>query len=164
MTKQVIADLYQVPKVNGKYNPDHKILKRRGVKVSRDYAEMRNQEENGVLYIIDEVATQKNHDAKKDHTANRHAKLNFSRDLNRAKLGVVFSANTPNTSTSTTDGESWRNGKAAELLSYAQSIGFDCKLKAQSGAKKILAEIDAFIAEQQSNEGEGRKTNPPTED
>lgn len=60
MNKVIIADRYQVPLLDGKYQAEHKILKRKGMKVTQEYIDRLNDQNNGVLFILDEEATAKN--------------------------------------------------------------------------------------------------------
>lgn len=65
----VVADLYQLQRMNGKFTVQHKTLVHPRQKVAESYVNEinENSEENGRLYIIDEQATKENHEARENH-------------------------------------------------------------------------------------------------
>ena len=65
----VVADLYQLQRMNGKFTVQHKTLVHPKQKVAESYVNEinENSEENGRLYIIDEKATNENHEARENH-------------------------------------------------------------------------------------------------
>jgi seryl-tRNA synthetase len=65
----VVADLYQLQRMNGKFTVQHKTLAHPRQKVAESYVNEinENSEENGRLYIIDEKATKENHEARENH-------------------------------------------------------------------------------------------------
>lgn len=67
--KIVVADLYQLQRMNGKFTVQHKTLVHPKQKVTESYVNEinENSEENGRFYIIDEEATKKNHEAREQH-------------------------------------------------------------------------------------------------
>lgn len=67
--KIVVADLYQLQRMNGKFTVQHKTLVHPKQKVAESYVEEinANSEENGRLYIIDEQATKENQAARESH-------------------------------------------------------------------------------------------------
>jgi hypothetical protein len=66
----VVADLYSLPRINGKMSTEHKILQRKGMKVLPSYVDEINNQQSGKLFVIDQEATDLIHDAQ----AQKHAK------------------------------------------------------------------------------------------
>jgi hypothetical protein len=67
--KIVVADLYQLQRMNGKFTTEHKTLMHPKQKVAESYVKEINENsaENGRLYIIDKVATKENREAREQH-------------------------------------------------------------------------------------------------
>lgn len=78
----VIASLYKIPQMDGQLMLDHKILKRKNMKVTRDYVEEinKNTHDNSKLMEIDEKATKKLHET----IENRRVKIKEVVDLKAA--------------------------------------------------------------------------------
>ena len=77
--EMVVAKMYQLARLNGKYSKEHKELRRSRVVITRDYAEGINNDykNNGKLYEIDEEATIEYHKiGKQRQSENLEAKQN----------------------------------------------------------------------------------------
>lgn len=65
----VVADLFQLQRVNGKFSTEHKILSHPSQKVTKNYVDEinENSHESGKFYIINVEATKKNKADREDH-------------------------------------------------------------------------------------------------
>lgn len=143
MSKVVIADKYQCPKMDGKYSKEHKKLVRKGAKVTQDYVDRINDEDNGAFYVVDHEATEAN-----------HAKRNQRGMLQGLpKLEIVGASNKPAPSKTN---EATAKPKLADLRLAYPNIS-------ASSVDKFLEKVAEFEKANAATGG-GRLTSPPTED
>lgn len=89
--KIVVADLYQLQRMNGKFTTDHKTLVHPKQKVAESYIDEinANSQENGRLYIIDEKATKENHEARENHLKALEMREQAAKITPEAILGAI---------------------------------------------------------------------------
>lgn len=65
----VVADLFQLQRVNGKFSTEHKILSHPSQKVTKNYVDEinDNSHESGKFYVINVEATKKNKADREEH-------------------------------------------------------------------------------------------------
>lgn len=65
----VVADLFQLQRVNGKFSKEHKILSHPSQKVTKNYVDEinENSHESGKFYVINVEATKKNKAEREEH-------------------------------------------------------------------------------------------------
>jgi hypothetical protein len=65
----VVADLFQLQRVNGKFSKEHKILSHPSQKVTKNYVDEinENSHESGKFYVINVEATKKNKADREEH-------------------------------------------------------------------------------------------------
>lgn len=87
----VVADLYQLQRMNGKFTVQHKTLVHPRQKVAESYVNEinENSEENGRLYIIDEQATKENHEAREKHLKGLEMREQAAKITPEAILGAL---------------------------------------------------------------------------
>lgn len=69
-SRMVVADLYVLPRINGKPSVENKVLQRKGMKVLPNYIDEINSQDNNKMFVIDEQATELLHVAQSE----KHAK------------------------------------------------------------------------------------------
>ena len=69
-SRMVVADLYMMPRINGKFSVENKVLQRKGMKVLPSYVDEINSQDNNKMFVIDKEATELLHLAQ----AEKHAK------------------------------------------------------------------------------------------
>lgn len=82
MEQSVVADMYRINRVNGKYeNSNNKLLIRKGMKITAEYFEQVNEEteSNGLCFVKDEEAT-------KERNEYLTAKLNGDAPIKKAAV------------------------------------------------------------------------------
>jgi hypothetical protein len=100
--KIVVADLYQLQRMNGKFTTEHKTLMHPKQKVAESYVKEINENsaENGRLYIIDKVATKENREAREQHMKALEMREQAAKITPEAILGAlsnsVSKVDTPN--------------------------------------------------------------------
>lgn len=65
----VVADLFQLQRVNGKFSTEHKILSHPSQKITKNYVDEinENSHESGKFYVINVEATKKNKADREEH-------------------------------------------------------------------------------------------------
>lgn len=89
--KIVVADLYQLQRMNGKFTTEHKTLVHPKQKVAESYVDEinANSQENGRLYIIDKVGTKENHEAREQHMKALEMREQAAKITPEAILGAI---------------------------------------------------------------------------
>lgn len=160
----VVADKYRVPLLDGKLSVQHKILVRKGMKVLSKYVQDMNDQQNGQLFIIDEVATAALHQAKAEK-AERRVVNKAQNSIKKAELiDVLINAKVGNAAPASAQGSvpaAFDPNTPDEELEYGQ---LKAKYPSLKGANKtqLLKAVAKFKAES-AVPGE-RKTAPPTEE
>lgn len=91
----VVADLYQLQRVAGKFTKEHKSLYHAKAKVSESFVEKFNAEwqDSGKLYIIDEEATTQNIESREAQIQSRKKAEELRTAAGDALAGVFKSVN-----------------------------------------------------------------------
>lgn len=89
--KIVVADLYQLQRMNGKFTTEHKTLMHPKQVLLESYVNEinSNSQENGRLYIIDEEATKKNHAERENLIKENEMREQASKITPEAILGAI---------------------------------------------------------------------------
>lgn len=81
LNQSVVADLYQIPRISGKYDQSLKKIVRKGAKVLFSYVQEVNAltDENGKMYIIDHQATEERFKKQLENADKRKANEQLSK-------------------------------------------------------------------------------------
>lgn len=87
----VVADLFQLQRVNGKFSKEHKILSHPSQKVTKNYVDEinENSHESGKFYVIDKEATKKNKSEREEHLKALELEVEASKISAKDLLGAI---------------------------------------------------------------------------
>ena len=88
----VVASLYRLLMLDGKYSPEHMKLKRTNCKVTKDYVDFINSTsmDNGKVYVIDEKATEENNRQRIEKSETRIEAEKIAKDAGLETLSKVI--------------------------------------------------------------------------